>query len=329
MLSVSVIVPCYNEQATIRLLLEAVYTQTYPHQQIEMVIADSMSNDRTCEQVMAFAQDHPDFQIKILQNHKRTIPSALNQALAEAQGEVIVRLDAHSVPHQDYIERCVAALEAGKGENVGGVWDIQPGGSGWIARSIAAAAAHPLGVGDAHYRYTDQARYVDTIPFGSYQKMLIERVGPYDETLLANEDYEFNVRVHRSGGRVWLDPAICSTYFARSSLSSLARQYWRYGFWKVRMLKRYPETIRWRQAVPPLFVLSLLVLMLLSIVFPLVRWLLLAEITVYLFFLLLTGILLAIRKRELSLILGVPLAITTMHLTWGSAFLYSLLSHES
>jgi succinoglycan biosynthesis protein ExoA len=329
MLTVSVIVPCYNEQATIRLLLEAVYAQTYPHQQIEMVIADSVSNDCTREEIMAFAQAHPNFQIKVLENRKRTIPSALNQALAAAQGEVIVRLDAHSVPYQDYIERCVAALESGKGENVGGVWDIQPGGAGWVARSIAAAAAHPLGVGDAHYRFTDQARYVDTLPFGSYRKMLVELVGLYDETLLANEDYEFNVRVRQSGGRVWLDPAIRSTYFARSSLSSLARQYWRYGFWKVRMLKRYLETIRWRQAVPPLFVLSLLVLVLLAVVFHLARWLLLAEIGVYAFVLLLTGILLAIRKRDMSLILGVPLAIATMHLSWGSAFLYSLLNHES
>ena len=329
MLTVSVIVPCYNEQATIRLLLEAVYTQTYSHQQIEMVIADSMSTDRTCEEIMVFGQAHPDFQIKVLENRKRTIPSALNQALAAAQGEVIVRLDAHSVPRRDYIERCVAALEAGKGENVGGVWDIQSGGSGWVARSIAAAAAHPLGVGDAHYRYTDQARFVDTVPFGSYQKMLIERVGLYDETLLANEDYEFNVRVRKSGGRVWLDPEICSTYFARSSLSSLARQYWRYGFWKVRMLKRYPETIRWRQAVPPLFVFSLLVLALLAIVFPLARWLLLAELGAYIFVLNITGIRLAVRKRDVSLILGVPLAVATMHLSWGSAFLYSLLNHES
>jgi len=327
MTKVSVIVPCYNEQATIRLLLEAVYTQTYPHSQVEMLIVDSMSTDHTREEIAAFIQTHPDFQVKLLENRKRTIPSALNQALQAAQGEVIVRLDAHSVPRRDYVERCVAALEAGLGENVGGIWDIQPGAPGWVARSIAAAAAHPLGVGDALYRFTAQAGYVDTLPFGSYRREMAERIGAYDETLLANEDYEFNVRLRQSGGRVWLDPAICTTYYARSTFPDLARQYWRYGFWKLRMLKRYPDTIRWRQAAPPVFVLSLLLLGGMALFWPLAGWLLLAELAVYFLVLSLTGITLAVRRGEPGLVFGIPLSVATMHLAWGSAFLYSLVKH--
>ena len=140
---------------------------------------------------------------------------------------------------------------------MGGIWDIQPQGKGWQARAIAAAAAHPFAVGDAYYRFTRAAQEVDTLPFGAFRKSLIERIGAFDEDLLTNEDYEFNVRLRKSGGRIWLDPAIRSVYFARSNLLDLARQYWRYGFWKVRMLRRHPNTIRWRQSLPPLFVLSL------------------------------------------------------------------------
>ena len=127
-----------------------------------------------------------------------------------------------------------------------------------MAQSIAAAASHPLGVGDALYRHASKASQVDTVPFGAFKRELLALVGFFDESLLTNEDYEFNTRIRKSGGTIWLDPAIRSVYFARPTLAALARQYSRYGFWKWRMLRRYPETLRWRQGLPPLFVLSLL-----------------------------------------------------------------------
>jgi len=219
-----VIVPCYNERGTIRLLLAALAAQTYPRSAMEVVIADGRSTDGTRDEITRFQQEHPELAIQIVDNSQRHIPAGLNRALEAAQGEIIVRLDAHSVPHEAYLARCVDALQAGRGDNVGGVWQIQPRGAGWIPRSIALAAAHPLGVGDAHYRFTERAQAVDTVPFGAFYRGLIDAIGPFDETLLTNEDYEFNVRIRQSGRRVWLDPQIRSTYFARGSLGALARQ---------------------------------------------------------------------------------------------------------
>ncbi|HEX7972813.1 MAG TPA: glycosyltransferase family 2 protein [Anaerolineales bacterium] len=322
---VSIVVPCYNEANTIGFLLNALYSQSYPREGMEVVIADGMSTDRSQEQVSVFQQTHPELPIRVVQNQKRIIPAGLNQAIRAAQGEVIVRLDGHAMPAPDYVLRCVAALEQGRGENVGGVWQIEPARPGWVAQSIAAAAAHPLGVGDALYRYADRAQAVDTVPFGAFYRSLVERIGPFDETLLTNEDYEFNTRVRLSGGRVWLDPAIRSKYLARASLAALARQYARYGYWKMRMLRRYPSTIRWRQALPPAFVFSLVILALLAILVPLARWLLTAEIVLYALALLAAGVQVAVKKRKGALAIGVPLAIATMHLAWGGAFLWSLI----
>jgi succinoglycan biosynthesis protein ExoA len=323
---VSIIVPCYNEQSTIRLLLDALYAQTYPRAEMEVIIADGLSSDDTRERIQDFSSQHPELQVRVVNNQRRTIPSGLNQALAAAKGEIIVRLDAHSVPERDYVARCASALQAGLGDNVGGVWDIQPGGSGGMARAIAVAAAHPLGVGDARYRYSRQAQAVDTVPFGAFRAGLVARIGPFDETLLTNEDYEFNTRVRQAGGTVWLDPEIRSTYFARASLAELARQYWRYGYWKARMLRRYPNTLRWRQALPPLFVLSLLALGFLSVWFLPARWLSAGEVALYGLILLAAGAHSAWKKRDPFLLLAFPLAIAAMHLTWGSAFLWSLIA---
>ena len=149
-------------------------------------------------------------------------------------------------------------------------------------------------------------------------------IGRFDETLLSNEDYEFNARIRRSGGRIWLDPAIRSVYFARPTLAKLALQYFRYGFWKWRMLRRFPDTVRWRQALPPVFVLSLVGLLILA-VFWNPGWILLAcEIGLYAAIMLLLGIRLAIRDKDFGLCGGVPLAIAAMHLSWGGGFLTSV-----
>ncbi len=321
----SIVIPCFNEQANIQKLLEAFYAQTFPRTDIEMVIADGMSTDGTRKKITTFMEAHPDFQIGLVDNPAKSIPSALNAALKHAHGDIIVRFDAHSLPYPNYLERCVADLEFGLGDNVGGVWEIQPGTQTWIAQSIAMAASHPLGVGDALYRHTDKAAEVDTVPFGAFKREILALIGFFDETLLSNEDYEFNARIRKSGGKIWLDPSIRSIYFARPTLVSLARQYTRYGFWKWRMLRRYPQTIRWRQGLPPLFVLSLLGGSILAILLP-GFWILLAlELIIYGCILAGTGISIAIYQKRGFLAVGVPLAISTMHIAWGGGFLWSMI----
>jgi succinoglycan biosynthesis protein ExoA len=322
---VSIIVPCYNEEKTIPDLLSAVFAQTYPHARMELVIADGMSTDKTRELIDQLSQDNKDLTIKVLDNPLRNIPSALNRAIRESTGEMIVRLDAHCMPIPEYVERCVAALQSGKGDNVGGVWEIRRGADTWIAESISVAAAHPLGVGDAMYRLKAGAGAVDTVPFGSFHRTLIDRIGFFDEALLANEDYEFNARLRGSGGTVWLDPSIRSIYFSRASLGALAAQYWRYGFWKWRMLRRYPHTLRWRQALPPLFVLSLIILIVLCLLTMSACYLLFAEVILYFAVLCAAGLKTAVETRNPLHLLGLPLAIATMHLAWGSGFLWSAL----
>ncbi len=324
--SISIIVPCYNEEATIGLLLNAILQQTYPRPEMEVIIAEGLSEDRTRDVIAAFQQAHPDLQMQIQENACRTIPAGLNLAAAAARGEIIIRLDAHSIPIPEYVERCVADLQAGKGAVVGGVWSIRAGGKGFVAEGIALAARHPLGVGDAMYRLQASEAAVDTVPFGAFRRSTFQQMGGFDEGLLTNEDYEFNTRVRQRGNVVWLDPQIRSTYIARPSLSALAAQYWRYGYWKLKMLQQHPGSVRWRQALPPVFVASLLILGLLSTFLPLARFLLLAEVVLYALALAAAGVQAAVRVRRPLVMPALMLAIATMHLAWGCGFLWSVLS---
>lgn len=323
---VSIIIPCYNEQETIRNLLDAVKGQTYPTERMEVIIADGMSDDATRARIEAFRATADLPPVRVVDNPQRIIPAALNRALEAARGEIIVRIDAHAVPAADYVERSVEALQAGSGEIVGGRWDIHPGGPGWQARAIARAAAHPFGVGNARYRYSETPGVVDTVPFGAYRRDLTERIGYYDEALLTNEDYEFAYRLRSAGGKVWFDPAIRSRYYARRTLADLWRQYWRYGFWKRRMLRKCPGSWRWRQTAAPLLVASAALLLLAGFFWPLAGRLFVLELGIYALVLSAAGVHSGLKYRDRALIPGVPLAIATMHFAWGSAFLWSWLT---
>ena len=322
---VSVIVPCYNEENTITSLLESLAQQGYPLDRLEVIISDGMSEDGTRQRIAEYQEKNPQLQVRVIDNPIRAIPNALNLAVKHANGRIILRLDAHCVPAEGYIERSVQGLVQGKGQNVGGLWKIKPGAETWSGRSIAASASKPLGVGDARYRYSEIAGEVDTVPFGAFWKSYLEELGGYNEELLTNEDYELNTRIRSKGDKIWFDPAIRSTYFARPKFKALARQYWRYGFWKYKMLKKYPGSLRLRQAIPPLFVLGWMVLILASVFSNMLRTLLAIMVLLYILILVIASLPAAIREKDPAFLIGVPIAIATMHFSWGAGFLWSLI----
>lgn len=324
--TVSVVVPCLNEERTIGPLLEALRAQTYATDRMEVVIADGGSTDRTGDAIDDFRLRYPDLSIAVVANPRRNIPAGLNRAVSASRGEFVVRMDAHAVPAPDYVARCVSLLEQGRGDNVGGVWDIQPSGPSSTARAIAASAGHRLGAGDARYRVGGPAGPVDTVPFGAFRRELLQRIGPFAEDLPFDEDSDMNARIRRAGGVVWLDPTIRSTYFARATLGSLARQYWRYGYWKRRALDANPGTMQWRQAVPAVFVASLAVLAFAALRLPAARRLLALQGGVYTVALGTAAVREAKRRSDVALVTRMPAALATMHMTYGLGFISSNLT---
>jgi glycosyltransferase involved in cell wall biosynthesis len=316
-----VIVPCYNEVGTIGGLLASIEAQTFGPARLEVILSDGGSTDGTREVIGRAAATSAPLSVRLVDNPDRSIPAALNRAIAAAGGPIVVRLDAHAVPAPDYIARCVQVLAETAAANVGGMWEIRPGAAGWVARSIAAAVAHRLGAGDAGYRAGAQAGPVDTVPFGAFDRRWLQRVGAFNENLLTNEDYEYNYRIRQAGGLVWLDPSIRCVYFARPTLPALARQYWRYGFWKAHMLTRFPRSLRWRQAIPPLFVGALLGLLIACAFWPVAAVGLASLLLVYLAVLFGAAILQSARGGDKSLAIGLPAAWMTVHFCWGTGFL--------
>ena len=301
---ISIIIPCRNEARYIRQVLDALRDQDFTD--FETIIVDGDSDDETVSIVQQYSAQQP-LHLKLIHNPQRTIPSSLNLGIENASGEIIVRLDAHSRPAKNYLSACLNALDESGAEVVGGAWDVKAGDDTIIAAAIAAAVSSPLGAGDAAYRLNqNQARDVDTVPFGCFRRGTWESVGGYNEELFANEDYEFYFRLRQRGGRIYFDPKIRCEYYAASTLRALAQQYWRYGWWKAQMLRRHPRSIRARQLIP----IAWSVLSLLALIIP-ALWIVWG---IYLTVVLIESIR---QSREARHILPLACAYVIIHFAWG------------
>jgi glycosyltransferase involved in cell wall biosynthesis len=318
-----VVIPCFNEEHSIARTLEGLVGQY--DGDCEIIVVDGMSTDGTRRVVEEFAPRNPDVRVRLLDNPRRSIPSALNLGIGEAGGDLIVRMDAHSSPSPNYVRRCAELLSNGRAAVVGMPWRIRPGASSLVARAIACAVAHPFGVGDARYRLeTSTPRLVDTVPFGAFEKSLWRDVGGFDERLLTNEDYDFNYRVRARGGRILLDTEAHCEYYARASPRSLMAQYARYGSWKARMVKLHPRSIRLRQVVAPAFIAFVVLSSLLGLWLIHAWWMLLAVLATYALLAGFFAFRIARVADDWRIALVVPLAFLVMHGAWGLSFLVGL-----
>lgn len=254
--SVSIVVPCRNEEQYIVECLDSILACDYPHDRLEVLIVDGMSDDRTREILTEYAASHP--QVRVLDNPRRITPVALNVAIRAATGDVIVRMDAHVVYPTNYVSRLVAALDEFGADNAGAVLKTLPANQTPMGRAIAVGMSHPFGVGTSYFRIgTAEPRWVDTIAFFCIKKSTFDRVGLFDEELIRHQDGEFNARLIKAGGRILLIPDVVSYYYARATLHQVGRMFYQYGYFKPLVAKKLGRFMTIRQLIPPGFVLGL------------------------------------------------------------------------
>jgi succinoglycan biosynthesis protein ExoA len=258
---VSVVIPCLNEEACIEACLSSVVAQSYPGSRMEILVADGRSSDRTRSIVRDFARRHPEALVRVVDNPDRIQAAGCNRAIAVSRGDVIVRMDAHARYHHDYVLRSIAALAATGAANVGGA--ARPIHRTFFQRALAAALASPLAVGNAAYRNSDRQGWVDTVWNGAFRRAVFETVGLYDPSAGANEDAELNLRIQKSGGRIFLSRDVIGFYLPRDSMPGLVHQYFRYGMGRARTTMKHRRLTSLRSLAP--FVLtSVLALLLFS-----------------------------------------------------------------
>ena len=310
--SVSVVIPMYNEEGHIVRCLDSILANDYPKDKLEVLVVDGMSQDRSRELVQVYARRSP--LVRLLDNPKRNQAPALNIGIGEAKGEIIVRMDAHTLYAPDYIRQCVHLLQTTGADNVGGVQ--RSVGVGYVSSAIAVAITSPFGVGDALFRFTDKPAWTDTVYLGAWTKSTLEDLGGFAEMGGVNEDYELNYRLRKRGGRILVSPKIRCRYFVRSSLPKLTRQYFRYGYWRVRTLVAHPDSLRWRQLAAP-GLCACLLLSMLMLPFNIIVGMMCPGL--YFFASVLASVVVA-SKRGWKYLPMLPALFACMHLSWGTGF---------
>ena len=317
---ISIVIPVRNEVRYIPRCLQAVSEQDYPYDRIEVLVADGMSDDGTFELLQDWAGHAANRYV--FQNPGKIVPTGLNILIPKAKGNVIIRVDGHCVIASDYVSNCVRHLEEEGVDGVGG--PMRSIGEDLISQVTALAMSSKFGVGNSSFRTeTGQTKLTDTVPFPAYKRAIIEKVGLYDEELVRNQDDEYNYRIREAGGKILLAEDVLSEYYSRGSLIKLWKQYFQYGFWKVRVLQKHPRQMSLRQFVPLAFVLALILTLVLSLVVSW-GWLALSVLLATYLVANLSASVITASGQGFEKLLLLPLAFAIIHLSYGLGFLLGL-----
>lgn len=255
----SVICPIYNEEKYIVRCIDSILEQDFPKDNLEVIFADGMSTDRTCEIIASYTTIYP--WIKLIDNPARIVPPALNKAIEVSKGDIIMRLDAHAEYPSNYFSTLVDSIEKYDADNVGAVCRTDVLNKTPKSLAIKAVLAHPLGVGNSSFRTgIDKVKEVDTVPFGCWRRSAFEKYGRFNERLIRNQDIEFNKRIHHGGGKIVIVPDTYCTYYARETFSKLAKNNFGNGKWNILTVwytKQF-KSLGLRHFIPLLFVLSMI-----------------------------------------------------------------------
>ena len=307
MIEVSIIIPCRNEEKYIGKCLDSIINQDFPKENLEVLVIDGMSEDKTKEIIEKYANQYSF--IKLLENSKKFTPFGLNIGVKEAKGEIILRMDAHASYEKDYISKCLKYLKEYNADNVGGILKTLPAENTISAEAIALSLSHPFGVGTSYFRLgAKEPREVDTVFGGCYKREVFEKIGLFNENLKRSQDIEFNLRLKRTGGKILLVPDIISYYYPKSNLEDFFLHNFEDGTWAVLPLKFVKTPLKLRHYIPLIFVLTL----------PLSIW---PYIPISLFF----SAQIAFCEKDPRLFFVMPLIFATRHFGYGLGSIFGLI----
>lgn len=317
---VSIIIPCRNEADFISKCIQSVLDCDYPKDKLEVLVIDGISTDGTREEIEKISKQNNI--VRLLDNPQKIVPTAMNIGIRQTKGEIVIRIDGHAEVPNDFIMKNVNELiEHREAWCVGG--PIESVNQSFVGKAIAAAMSSPVGVGNAMFRLGNFKGYVDTIAFGAYWKWVFDKIGLFDEELVRNQDDELNYRLVRDGGKIWMTPEIKSKYYTRTSLKKLWRQYFQYGFWRIRTMQKHKRPATLRQLAPLLLAASILLLSLCSLFYKPIVYLLLLELVVYILGLFI-GFIDVARKSNIKLAMLSPVIFIILHFAYGLGCLWGI-----
>ena len=321
---VSIVVPCRNEEGFIADCIASMLAFDLPeHIQIEVLVLDGLSEDQTVIKLRSIMEK--DARVKLFTNPGKIQSTAINIAVKEAQGEWILRLDAHSTYPQNYLKLCYETMLQTGADNVGGIVISTARNNRYGANLVQAITTHKFGVGNSGFRTGMKAGAADTVPYGFFRKSIFDTIGLFDERLVRAQDYEFNCRIINSGGTVWLNPEIQVVYYNQPTLwLFLKKQLLHEAPYNAYMWYLAPYTFAFRHAITAVFATGVIGGLLLSYLSPLVKGFFLGTMVLYFFLGVLSAFQQSLRYRKFLHLITLPLSFFLYHFIHGVGVLYGL-----
>lgn len=318
-MTLSVLCPIYNEEKYISQFLDSLLQQDYPKDDLEILLIDGMSKDKTREIVADYTTKYSF--IRIIDNPDKIVPCAMNRGIAAAKGDIIMRLDAHASYQPDYFSVLVKGLKRLHADNVGTVCKTDVLNKTPETLAIREVLGNKFGVGNSTFRTgIDKEQEVETVPFGCWPKEVFEKYGKYDERLVRNQDIELNKRIIRGGGKIYILPDTYCTYLARETWHALAKNNYGNGKWNILTVyyTRLFSSLSVRHFIPLLFVLSLIIPLLLALIWWPFALVSAASLLAYTGLLSIVSLKLAIKKKLNFFYLLATFFVLHLSYGWGS-----------
>lgn len=314
---VSIVIPMLNEVEAIERCIRSILDQDYPIDKIEIVVVDGMSTDGSRGKVNELARQYGH--IKLYDNEKRRTPVALNIGARNASGEVVIILGAHTRIDKYFVSTNIKYMNELGVKCTGGTQKNV--GDTYLQRAVGYGMGSAFGMPSAPYRFFPKKRFVDTVVYAAYRKELFDEIGYFDEELHISEDAEFNWRIRQAGHKIFYTPEIVSYYYPRKNLRGLFRQFFNYGILRVNVIKKHFDAFKLIHALPPIFILAVLILSVLSFAKPVYGSIMLGLIALYLIYLLIGSLGTVIKLKKLSYFPILPFVFLTMQISWGLGFI--------
>lgn len=319
MISVSIVIPCRNEEKFIAQCLDSLIANDYPKDKLEIIVVDGNSQDRTKEIINSYVQKY-NF-IKILDNPKKITPISMNVGIKNAKGDIISKTDAHTIYPVDYISKIINYFNEYPADAVGGIALAKPGKNTLTAKAIALVFTNSLGQGGSFRQLISKPTWSDTAFGCFYKKEVFQKIGLFNENLVRSQDMDFNLRLARAGGKILLTPVI-TYYFPKTSLIKFWQHNFKDGIWAIYPLKFGAPLFKLRHLMPLILASGLLFFLLLSLIFsPLFL------IVLGFYFLISTIFSLKVSLKEKNIFLSLPFLLATFcrQIGYGLGSIWGLL----
>ena len=264
-MKVSIIITARNEEKYLPMLFEDILNQTFPLQNIEVVLMDSNSTDNTRLVMEEFKKNNETLSVQIVTNERQIQAAGFNEGVKHATGDVVLKIDAHSRIPADFVQKNVDEILAGAyvcGGNRPTVVDSADD----FSKTLHIVEESALGSSIANYRKSDVKRKVNSIFHGMYRKEVFDKVGLADERLVRTEDNEFHYRVRKAGYDIIFNPEIESYQYIRPTFTKMIQQKFANGYWIGLTSHVCRDCLSLFHFGPGVFVATLLVLMMLTLV---------------------------------------------------------------